>query len=279
MNGLMDALANVQINGAKIYYTLPFDLPVFGQIKITEAEVNSWIVIVVVSILCKLLTHNLKVRPESKRQIIAEFIVEKANNFVKSNMGESFAAFGPFIAALMALSALSSLMSIFGLFSPTADVNIIAGWAIVVFCMITFYKLKGGLGGYLKGFTQPIAVLTPFNIISEIATPVSMMFRHFGNICSGSVIMTLVYTALLGLSNVVFGWLPGFLGQFPFFQIGIPIVFSLYFDIFGGLLQAFIFAMLTMMYISSAAEDGEAAKAAKLEKQQKKLQKKAQKAA
>lgn len=279
MNGLMDALANVQINGAKIYYTLPFDLPVFGQIKITEAEVNSWIVIVVVSILCKLLTHNLKVRPESKRQIIAEFIVEKANNFVKSNMGESFAAFGPFIAALMALSALSSLMSIFGMFSPTADVNIIAGWAIVVFCMITFYKLKGGLGGYLKGFTQPIAVLTPFNIISEIATPVSMMFRHFGNICSGSVIMTLVYTALLGLSNVVFGWLPGFLGQFPFFQIGIPIVFSLYFDIFGGLLQAFIFAMLTMMYISSAAEDGEAAKAAKLEKQQKKLQKKAQKAA
>ena len=279
MNALMDALANVQINGAKIYYKLPFELPVFGQIKITEAEVNSWIVIVVVAILCKVLTHKLKVRPESKRQIIAEFIVEKANSFVKSNMGESFAAFGPFIAALMALSALSSLMSIFGLFSPTADVNIIAGWAIVVFCMITFYKLKGGLGGYLKGFTQPIAVLTPFNIISEIATPVSMMFRHFGNICSGSVIMTLVYTALLGLSHVVFGWLPGILGQFPFFQIGIPIVFSLYFDIFGGLLQAFIFAMLTMMYISSAAEDGEAARAAKLEKQQKKLQKKAQKAA
>ena len=126
------------------------------------------------------------------------------------------------------------------------------------------------MGGYLKSFTQPIFVLTPFNIISELATPVSMMFRHFGNICSGSVIMTLVYAALSTLSAVLFRWLPGALAQFPFFQIGIPVVFSLYLDIFGSLLQAFIFAMLTMMYISSAAEDGEASAAArKMRKQNK----------
>ena len=254
----MNAIENLSITGAKILFKTP--IRIFGQqLVITESQVNSWIVILAVFILCKVLTHNMKVRPESRRQIIAEFIVEKATNFVKGNMGEQFAGFAPFIAALMALSALSSLLSIFGLFSPTSDLNTIAGWAVVVFVMITFYKLKGGLGGYLKGFTQPIFVLTPFNIISELATPVSMMFRHFGNICSGSVIMTLVYTALSVLSAAVFRWLPGVLAQFPFFQIGIPVAFSLYFDIFGSLLQAFIFAMLTMMYIASAAEDGEAA--------------------
>ena len=254
----MNAIENLSITGAKILFKTP--IHIFGQqLVITESQVNSWIVILAVFILCKVLTHNMKVRPESRRQIIAEFIVEKATNFVKGNMGEQFAGFAPFIAALMALSALSSLLSIFGLFSPTSDLNTIAGWAVVVFVMITFYKLKGGLGGYLKGFTQPIFVLTPFNIISELATPVSMMFRHFGNICSGSVIMTLVYAALATVSTAVFRWLPGVLAQFPFFQIGIPVVFSLYFDIFGSLLQAFIFAMLTMMYIASAAEDGEAA--------------------
>lgn len=265
----MNAIENLSITGAKILFETP--IRIFGQqLVITESQVNSWIVILAVFILCKILTHNMKVRPESRRQIIAELIVEKATNFVKSNMGEQFASFAPFIAALMALSAFSSLLSIFGLFSPTSDLNTIAGWAVVVFVMITFYKLKGGLGGYLKGFTQPIVVLTPFNIISELATPVSMMFRHFGNICSGSVIMTLVYAALATLSSILFRWLPGALAQFPFFQIGIPVVFSLYFDIFGSLLQAFIFAMLTMMYISSAAEDGEASAAARrLHKQNK----------
>ena len=267
----MNAIEQMEITGAKIY----FEIQIFGGIPITQAQINSWIVILLVTFLCIFLTRGMKVKPTSKRQIIAEFLVEKATNFVKENMGEKFEGFAPFIAALMALSAFSSLMSIFRLYAPTSDLNTIAGWAILVFFMITYYKLKGGLGGYLKSFTQPIFILTPFNIIGELATPISMMFRHFGNIVSGSVIMTLVYAALSVLSAAIFGWLPGFLGQFPFFQIGIPVVLSAYFDIFSGLLQAFIFAMLTMMYVSSAAEDGEAAaearRAKKLRRQNKKI--------
>jgi F-type H+-transporting ATPase subunit a len=201
------------------------------------------------------LTHNLKVRPESKRQIIAEFIVDKVTSLVKENMGEKFLGFAPFIAAILALSAFSSLLSIFGLYSPTADLNTILGWSLLVFVLITYYKLKGGVFNYLKGFTKPIFILTPFNIISEVATPVSMTFRHFGNVASGSVVMTLIYAALASFSTLVLKWLPGVLSQFPLFQIGIPVVFSAYFDIFGGCLQAFIFAMLTMLYIASAAED------------------------
>jgi len=79
-----------------------------------------------------------------------------------------------------------------------------------------------------------------------------MAFRHYGNVLSGSVIAVLLATAFTGLSNIVLGWLPGFLGDIPLLRVGIPAILSLYFDVFSGLLQAFIFAMLTMLYVASA---------------------------
>lgn len=246
---------NINITGAKILY----EIPVLGGIKITETQVNSVIVILIITALCLFLTHNLKVRPTSKRQIVAEWIVEKATNLVSTNMGAGFAkGYTPFICALLSLSALSSLLSLVGLYPPTSDLNTIAGWALLVFGLITFYKIKtGGFGGYLKGFTEPIFVLTPFNILSEIATPISMTFRHFGNIISGTVISTLVYAALAGASNLLLGWLPGIFGKIPFLQVGIPAVLSIYFDVFSSLMQAFIFSMLTMLYIANAAKGDE----------------------
>lgn len=246
---------NINITGAKIY----FEIPVFGGIPITETQVNSVIVLILITALCLFLTHDLKVRPTSKRQIIAEWIVEKATNLVNSNMGETFAkSYTPFICALLSLSAFSSLLSLVGLYAPTSDLNTIAGWAILVFGLITFYKIKnGGIGGYLKGFTEPIFILTPFNILSEIATPISMTFRHFGNIISGTVISTLVYAALAGASNLLLGWLPGIFGKIPFLQVGVPAVLSIYFDVFSSLMQAFIFSMLTMLYIANAAKTEE----------------------
>ena len=86
-----------------------------------------------------------------------------------------------------------------------------------------------------------------------------MAFRHYGNVLSGSVISVLIATALQGLSSLLLGWLPGFLGEIPFMQVGIPAVLSVYFDVFSGCLQAFIFAMLTMLYISGGfpADDWE----------------------
>ena len=100
-------------------------------------------------------------------------------------------------------------------------------------------------------------VFTPFNILGEIATPVSMAFRHFGNVVSGTVISALVYAALAGASSLLFGWLPGLLGTIPWLQVGIPAVLSIYFDLFSSCIQAFIFAMLTMLYIANAAESEE----------------------
>ena len=145
------------------------------------------------------------------------------------------------------------------LYAPTGDLSTLLGWAVVVFVLITYYKIKAnGLGGYLKGYLSPIPVMAPMNVISEIATPVSMAFRHFGNIASGSVISALIYAALAAGSNALLGWLPGVLGDvlgaIPILQAGIPAILGLYFDLFTAVIQAYIFSMLTMMYIAAAAE-------------------------
>ena len=249
----------IDISGAKILWTLPVDFPILGRFSITETLVVSWIVMALITGLCIWLTRDLKVDNISKRQALAEFIVDTANNFVVGNMGEKFRYMIPFVSALFATSVVSNLISLVGLRSPTADLSVEAAWATVVFIMITAQKIRtGGVGGYLKGFTEPIAVMTPFNILSELATPVSMACRHFGNILSGLVIDALIYGALAVASSALFGLLPGILGDFfskiPFLTVGIPAITGVYFDWFSGVMQAFIFSMLTVMYIANAAE-------------------------
>lgn len=249
---------DISINGAQIYYTIP----IFGGIPITASLVNAWVVMAVITALSIWLTRGLKVEGVGKRQVVAELLVNTCQNFVNGNMGEKYAHFAPFIGALFSLSALCSLSSLVGAFPATSNLSTELSWAILVFAMITFTKIKtNGFGGYLKGFTTPIWAFTPFNIISELATPVSMAFRHFGNIVAGGVISTLVYAALAVLSHAVFGLLPGVLGgvmsQIPLFQVGIPAILSVYFDLFSALMQAFIFCMLTMMYIANAAQTDE----------------------
>jgi len=241
------ASEGISISGARIFFTIPMPIQNF---IISESQINSALVLVSILFLCLYLTHGLKETIYLKRQHFAELIVEKVDGLVKENMGEYFTGFSPFIIAIMALSAFSSLLSLFGLFPPTSDINIVGGWAILVFILITYYKLKCGPLYYLKSMAEPVALLAPINFISEFATPVSMAFRHYGNVLSGSVISVLLGTALGGLSSMALKWLPGFLADIPLFQVGIPAVLSIYFDVFSGLLQAFIFAMLTMMYVS-----------------------------
>lgn len=268
------ASEGINVRGALIYATIPMP---FQDLIISEAQVNSVAVVIFIFALCLYLTRGLKVIPDSRRQVIAEMIVEKAGSFVIDNMGKKFKSFIPFIMAIMAISAVSSLSSLLGLFPATSDVNIVAGWAILVFILITHYKLKGGVFNYLKGFLDPIPFFAPFNVIGEIATPVAMSFRHYGNVLSGVVISVLVTNALGKLTELVLGWLPGILGEIPLLSVGIPAVLSLYFDIFSGCLQAFIFAILTMLYISNGYSEEDYEK--RLKKKQMKKMKKAAKAA
>ena len=243
----------IEVTGARILLELPFG------ITITATQVNMWLVMAGIAILCAWLTHDLKVRPTSKRQIIAEYLVKTVENFVTGNMGQKWKWFVPYIAALFSLAMCSSLISLLGMYPPTSDLSTTLGWALMTFVLITFYKIKtNGALGYAKGLTEPIFLMTPMNILGEFATPISMAFRMFGNVASGTVVSALIYAALAVLNKAVFGWLPGVLGewaaQFPILQLGLPAILSIYFDVFSGVLQAFIFCMLTMLYIASAAE-------------------------
>ena len=251
---------NFDISGAAIYFRIPTGIPVLGDILITETLVVSWIVMALITGLCLWLTRGLTVENISKKQAFAEMLVEMAANLVRNNTGGTrFDRLIPFVAALFATSVVSNLISLIGLRSPTADLSTEAAWAVVVFIMITANKIKaGGFPGYLKGFTTPIPIMTPFNILSELATPVSMACRHFGNILSGIVINGLIYAALAAASSSLLGLLPGALGSLlshiPILAVGIPAILSVYFDWFSGVMQAFIFCILTILYIANAAE-------------------------
>ncbi len=239
----------ITVTGARIFFTIPMPLQ---DLPISESQVNSVIVIVAIFFLCLYLTHGLSEGVHLKRQHFAEMIVEKVDGLVIENMGEYFRGYAPFIIAILALSGFSSLLSLFGLFPPTSDMNIVAGWALLVFFIIMYYKFKCGAWYYVKGLLEPIPVLAPINLIGEVSTPLSMAFRHYGNVLSGTVVSILLSSALMGLSSMVLGALPDFLADIPLFQIGLPAVFSMYFDIFSGCLQACIFAMLTMLNVSLA---------------------------
>ena len=249
----------ISIAGALIFLEIP--APVMPLI-ITESQVNSWAVMVSILGLCLYLTHGLTARAVCKRQLAAEWIVEKCQKLVHNNMGDYFSSWAPFVAAIMGLSAFSSLICLVGLFSPTGDVNVTFGWALLVFFLIMYYKFRGGLWKYFIGLFKPIPVFMPMNLVGEVATPVSMAFRHYGNVLSGSVIAALVGGALSGASRALLGALPGTLADIPILRVGIQSVLSIYFDVFSGLMQAFIFAMLTMLNISGAVpwEDWEARK-------------------
>lgn len=239
----------VSITGAKIYCTIPgINLP------ITQTIVNTWIVMAIIVAVCIWLTRGMQVHAPTKRQVVAEMIVTAANKLVENNMGKGWGEFVPFIAAILSMSVLSSYIGMTGAYSPTNDLNTFLAWGLVVFVLITYHKIKAkGFGGYLKSFTEPMIPMTPMNIISEIATPVSMSLRHFANIVSGYVIGLLLYAALAAVSQMLFFWLPGSLSSIPILQVGIPAVLNVYFTVFSGAVQPYIFCMLTMQFVGQAA--------------------------
>ena len=235
-------------NGPKVVFEI-------GKIQVTETVVIGWLIIVAVTILCLWLTSGLKKVPEKKRQVLAEMFVNFVNNTVKETMGPSMMHFAPYIGTLLIYAVLGALVSLIGLRSMTADINVTATWALMTFALITFYKVKNnGPLGYVKSFGQPVAFIFPLNIISDIATPASMAFRLFGNVAGGMVITGLLYGALGALSSAV--GLSFEAGSFGFnvFQVGIPAVLSVYFDLFSGCIQAYIFSMLTMVNVGAANE-------------------------
>ena len=242
----------IEVTGPKILFTFSF----FGlfDVTITETVLSSFLVMLTLVILSICLGRNLKKRP-GRRQVLVEEVGQMLYNMVRDTMGEHNLRFAPYIGALFCSSLLGTLISMLGFFrSATADISTTITWALVTSVLVWFYNIKNnGFFGWLKGFTEPIVVMTPMNIVSEIAQPVSMAFRHFGNVAGGSVLTMLIYNALAAVSALILGWIPNaFISSIPILQVGIPAVLSLYFDLFSGFIQALVFSMLTMVYVGAA---------------------------
>lgn len=195
----------ISINGARILAVFE-NVPILGTVRLTQTVIMSWVIMLLISLLCIWLGSNLKVTGISRRQAVAEMAVTSLCNFVRGNMGTNFDHYIPLVGTIFVTSAISNIISIFGFWSPTADLMTELGWALVVFVIITYHKIKSsGLLGYLKGFLDPLFVLAPINVMAECFTPVSMACRHFGNILSGTVISALIYGALTALTNALMG--------------------------------------------------------------------------
>lgn len=291
---------DIEVNGARILATFE-NVPLLGTVQITQTLVISWLILILISALCIWLGSGLKVTGISRKQAVAEMLYTSLVKFVRGNMGANFDRYIPLVGAIFITSIVSNLISLLGIWSPTADLMTELAWALVVFVLITYHKIKSsGIGGYLKGFLDPIFVMAPINVMSELFTPISMACRHFGNILSGTVISVLIYAALTAASSALFGLLGSsflaalaialigggliFFGRkkekkfyfvlgivlavlgvcaaltnlgasYPWLIVGIPAIPSLYFDWFGGCIQAFIFCTLTTLFIKQAAGD------------------------
>lgn len=217
---------DIEINGARILATFE-NVPLFGTVQITQTLVVSWLVMIIISALCIWLGSNLKVTGISRKQAVAEMLYTSLVNFVRGNMGVSFDHYIPLVGTIFITSIVSNLISLLGIWSPTADLMTELAWALVVFVLITYHKIKSsGFGGYMKGFLDPIFVMAPINVMSELFTPVSMACRHFGNILSGTVISVLIYGALTVASSALFGLIgSSFLAAFVMVLIGAGSIF------------------------------------------------------
>lgn len=261
--------------GPKIYFTIP----IFGGINITQTTVSGIVVTVLLILLGWYISRHLTKRP-GRFQVIVEKLVGMLYNLVDETMGRHNRKFAPYIGTLFLSSVFGSVIGMTQIFrSTTADISTTAAWALVTTGLVWYSSIRNfGFKAWLKGFTEPVVVMTPMNIVSEIASPVSLAFRHFGNVAGGGVLTALIYNALAALSYAVFGWLPGMLGKIPILQVGVPAFLSIYFDLFSGFVQAFVFCLLTMVYIGGANPPPEEVAAAREEQRAKKEQKRARRA-
>lgn len=224
-----------------------------GNFKISETIVTQWLIMLFLIVMSLILTGNLKPVPETKRQHFLEWAIGNLRSFVTGVMGERFISRVPnmvsYIGTILLFFALSDIVTLLGLRSPTTDLDTTAAWALMTVALMYIMGVKFKGPSYFKEFIEPTPLLLPLNVIGELARPISLAFRPFGNILGGSIIMLLLYQLL----GYVSGLIPNL--SIPIGQFAIPVPLHMYFDIFAGLLQAFIFSMLTMVFVSSATED------------------------
>ena len=206
-----------------------FDIP------IAESTVITWVIMAILLVLCIFLTRGLKVKNVSKRQLVAESIVGWLEKFVIGMTGEEGKAFVPYLCSVLLYIGFANLIGLCGVKPPTKDLNVTAALAIMSIVLVQYAGIhKKGFKGWLKSFTQPMAIVTPINILELFIKPLSLCMRLFGNVLGAFVIMELLKSLI---------------------PVVLPVPFSFYFDIFDGLIQAYVFVFLTSLYIKEAVEE------------------------
>ena len=215
-----------------------FTIPIFGGIPVSESVVVTWIIMAVMIFGAYLLGRDCKVRTPGTRQQVAELIVTKLDKFMEGNLGEEGKQYGTYLAVVLIFIGIANLFGVFGFKPPTKDFNVPVALSLMSIILVEVAGIRAfGTGGWVKRFAQPIPIMTPINILEVFIRPLSLCMRLFGNVLGAFVIMELVELVV---------------------PVGVPAILSLYFDLFDGLVQAYVFVFLTSLYIEAVARQPEA---------------------
>ena len=228
--GLLDS-------GADFSIKYLYEINLFGQtVYLTTTHVGLLIVSIVLIALAVMVNKKIaKSRPEDTPGMLVnafEIAIEMLDNMVQGTMGINARRFRNWISTIFMFVLLCNISGLFGLRPPTADYGVTFALGVITFCIIHYNGIKANRVGHVTSLFKPL-LLSPINIIGEFAVPLSLSLRLFGNVMSGTVMMGLIY-----------GLLP------PPITTGIPSVLHVYFDLFSGCIQAYVFCMLSMVYIS-----------------------------
>lgn len=211
-----------------------FAIPVFGGIGVAESVVVTWIIMGILVLVSLLVTRRLKVENPGKGQLALETAVSSLYHMVEEMVGEKGRRYVPYLAMVLLYIGLANIIGLLGFKPPTKDLTVTASLAIMSILLIEFAGVREkGIKGWAKSFAEPVAVMTPFNILEILIRPLSLCMRLFGNVLGAFVIMELIKLVVPAV---------------------LPIPFSLYFDIFDGLIQAYVFVFLTSLFIKEAVE-------------------------
>lgn len=211
-----------------------FTIPIFDGIPIAESTVVTWIIMAVLTLAAIILVRNLKVEQASKKQLMLETAVEGIYRFFDGILGEHGKKYVPYLATIILYLGVANTIGIFGLKPPTKDLNVTVALSIMSIVLIEFAGIhQKGLKNWTKHFSEPIAIVTPINILEVFIRPLSLCMRLFGNVLGAFVVMELIKIKVPAL---------------------LPVPFSLYFDIFDGCIQAYVFVFLTSLFIKEAIE-------------------------
>ena len=211
-----------------------FTIPIFGGIEVAESVVITWVIMAFMLILAICMTRNLKVQNPGKRQVILETAVCGLQNMVKGIIGEEGAGYVPYLVTVIVYIGISNIIGLFGMKPPTKDLNVTGALAIMSIILIEYSGIHAkGVKRWAKSFAEPVAVVAPLNVLEIFIRPLSLCMRLFGNVLGAFVVMELLKIIMPAI---------------------LPIPFSLYFDIFDGLIQAYVFLFLTSLFIKEAIE-------------------------